>query len=163
VALSLHSRMVRRVGGVGVIALAANLLAGCYTQAPVDLSMTSPTNADVAVELNDRGRYELKGSIGESPKRVEGRLLGMSDSTLTVAVQNVISIGGGRATWAGESVQLPRTGVSEVSQRKFSRTRTFLAVAAIVGAVVAIFVGTDLIGGGGNGSGGDTPPPGGES
>jgi hypothetical protein len=161
---SLRSRRVRFVGGVGVIALAANTLTACYTQAPVDLSMSAPANAEVAVEISDRGRYELGGSIGESPRIVEGRLVSASDSALTVAVRNVIAIGGGRTQWAGERVQIRRTGVSQVSERKLSRSRSFLAAAAVVAGVVAVFVTTALIGGGGSGDGPtDRPPPTGET
>ena len=162
--LSLRSRTLRGAGCAGTLALATQLLAGCYTYTPVDTSLRVPTDTEVAVEINDRGRYELNGSIGQSPKRVEGRLLAASDSTLTVAVRNVIALTGERAEWAGESVAIRRTGVTGVEERKFSKSRSFLGAALAIAAVVVVFVTTGLIGGG-SGSPGDgtEPPPGNES
>ena len=162
--LSLRSRALRTTGCAGALALATQVVAGCYTYAPVDTSLSVPAQREVAVEINDRGRFELNGSIGTSPKRVEGRLVRASDSTLTVAVQHVISVGGERNDWAGEQVDLRRTGVSEVQERRFSRSRTILGVALTLGAVLAVFLGTGLVGGGGgDGNGGTEQPPPGES
>lgn len=148
----------RGIGCAGAVALAAQILGGCYTYTPLDTSLSVPTGREVAVEINDRGRYELNGSMGQQPKRVEGRLTSASDSTLTLSVEHVISLTGDRASWAGESVAIQRTGVSGVEERKFSKTRSFLASALTIAAVIVVFVSTGLIGsGGGSGSNGSEP------
>jgi len=161
--VALRSRAVRRAGVVGTAALAAQLLAGCYTYAPVDVSLGMPAERDVAVDLSDRGRYELGGSIGQSPARVEGRLLSASDTTLTLAVSSVSSIGGAKAPWAGEAVTVRRSGVASVQQRRLSKGRTALLIGALIGAAALIFTAGLAIGGGSDSGGGDTGGGNGES
>jgi hypothetical protein len=154
--LALRTRAVRTAGGVGTVALAVQLLTGCYTYAPVDVSLGVPTQREVAVDITDRGRFELGGAIGQSPARIEGRLLAASDTTLTLAVSNVQALGGATTPWAGEPVTVRRTGVAGVRQRKLSASRTALLVGAIAGAVALVFTAGLAIAGGGDDAGGDT-------
>jgi hypothetical protein len=161
--LTLRSRAWRGVGCAGAVALAAQLLAGCYTYAPVDTSAGAPADRDVAVDLTDRGRYELGGTIGQSPRRIEGRILATSDSTLTLAVRSVQSITGATSTWAGESLQVRRTGVSGVSARRLSRSRTALFVLAVATGFALVVTAGLAIANNNGASGGDTGGPGGET
>lgn len=154
--LALRSRAVRTAGCAGTAALAVQLLTGCYTYAPLDVSAGSRAPGEVAVDISDRGRYELGGSIGQSPARIEGRLLAASDTTLTLAVHNVQAIGGATTPWAGEPVTVRRSGVAGVRQRQLSKSRTALLIGAIVAGVALVFTAGLAIGGGSDGGGGDT-------
>jgi hypothetical protein len=73
---------------------------------------------------------------------VQGRLVAVDDSTLTVAATSVLSLTGENVTWTGERVTLPRSGVGLVQQRALSRGRTvvaaLIAVAAALGALAAV-------------------------
>ena len=138
-----RSSRIRHLGAIGIAAFAAQTLTACYTQQPVvDPAAASGRNVEVVVDLTDRGRYELRGALGESPRSVQGRLVAVDDSTLTVAATSVLSLTGENVTWTGERVALPRTGIALVQQRSLSRPRTVVAfvaaVAVAVGALAAV-------------------------
>ena len=161
--LRLASMRARSLAGVGGSALAIQLLAGCYQYVPVDASTSVPLRRDVAVEITDRGRFELGGAIGTSPTRVEGRILSASDTTLTLAVRNVHAIDGSTTPWAGEAVTVRRSGIAGVRERRLSAARTGLLAGLFAGAVALVFtVGLSVFGGSSN-PGTDTGGPGGET
>ncbi len=137
--LSLRSLWVRRAGLVGGVTLSGQLLAGCYTTAP--LPTVTPASGEVVVDLTDRARVDLNGALGESPQRVMGRVLAVSDSSYTLAVGSVESLRGSVARWTGESVELRRSGIASVQARRLSRNRTMFAVLSAVG-VFALAVAT---------------------
>jgi hypothetical protein len=129
-----RSHRIRHLGAIGIAAFAAQTLTACYSQQPVvDPAAVSGRNVEVMVDLTDRGRYELRGALGESPRTVQGRLVAVDDSTLTLAATNVLSLTGENVTWTGERVALPRTGIALVQQRSLSRGRSVLAAVVAVG------------------------------
>ncbi len=110
---------------------------------------------EVAVELNDRGRLLVGDRLGESVARVEGRMLGSTDSAVTLSVTRLVMLQGSSALWAGEQVDIPVEGVRSFRLREFSRGRSvMLAVAAVAG--IALFGGIlSVVGGGNKGPPGD--------
>ena len=136
---------------------AAAALSGCYTYRRAPES--APVGAQVAVQINDRGRAALADSLGPSPDRVEGRLLAADDSTITLGVSAVKPRDGERTPWAGERVLLRRSSINDVLERQLSVARSVGVAAGVIGGVVAFFVTRDLIG---DSDGGDSDrrPPG---
>jgi hypothetical protein len=128
--------------------LAASVLAfqiGCHTYLP--LQETAPTiGREVAVELNDRGRLLVGSRLGESVLRVDGRLMEVTDSVVTLSVTRTVMLQGSSAVWTGESVTLPREGLRGFRIREFSRGRTAFLVGGLVLAAVSIVGGFGLIG-----------------
>ena len=118
---------------------------GCYTYVPVE-STTPPLGRTVAFEISDQGRVSLADRMGPGITAVEGRLLGIEGDQLVISVFGVETIREGRSSWSGETVRLDRAFVSRVRERQLSKTRTWLASAAVTAAVVALVVATDLTG-----------------
>jgi hypothetical protein len=136
---------------------AAAALSGCYSYRRAPES--APVGAQVAVQINDRGRAALADSLGPSPDRVEGRLLAADDSTITLGVSAVKPRDGERTPWAGERVLLRRSSINDVLERRLSVARSVTVAAGVIGGVIAFFVTRDLIG---DSDGGDSDrrPPG---
>src|SRR5690606_15262 len=74
---------------------------------------------------------------------VEGRMVSRSDSTFMLAVQDALTDRGTRMRWAGEVVELPEIYVGQVMERRLSKGRTGLLVAAVL-AGAALVLTTDL-------------------
>ena len=147
---------IRRRGWALALACAWPLL-GCYSTVPV--TGVPATDAVLILDLNDRGRVALGDSIGPSASRVAGELQAVRDSSYVVRVASVQYLNGQSNRWSGEQLTVPMALVRDVRERRFSRARTYGLAAGLVAAVVAVVVGTDLIGGGGEPVGGNPPPP----
>lgn len=127
------------------------MVLACHRYDPI----TSPTVArgtNVSVSLTDFGTANLGRLLGMGVGTVEGDLLVMSDSALTISVQVVRQRDGVETFWKGERVTIPRADVAEIRERRFAKGKSAIAtvalIAAAVGAVEA-FIGT--------GSGAPTP------
>jgi hypothetical protein len=158
----LRSRLVRRIGLAGGVLLAAHSVGGCYAQQRVDTSMGLPTNAEVVLDITDRGRVALDGRIGQSPKRVSGRVQSFTDSTVTLSMKEVEGLSGERQPWQGEIVTLPRDAVGGVETRRISRARTLTFAALLVAGLVALVVGISIASDGAGGGDTDRGPGGGD-
>lgn len=134
----------RRLTGVAAaLALATNT--ACYTYAPL-ATVTPAAGQHLALELSDQGRVAVSERLGPGVVRVEGRLLELRDSVLHVGVTRVATVGGGVANWAGERVAIPQSAVARTTERRLSKTRSFLAAGIVVAAVVAFALTRDLLG-----------------
>ena len=102
------------------------------------------------MQLNARGRSLVADRLGESVMQVEGRLIGSTDSEVTLSVTRTVMLQGSSAVWAGEQVTIPREGVRGFRLREFSRGRTAMFAVAVV-AGIAILGGLISLVAGGNG------------
>jgi hypothetical protein len=125
---------------------------GCYVYTPV--AVPPAPGSRLLLELNDRGRVGLGGSIGSSAKSVEGLLQAQTDSAYSLKVVAVSYLNGQTNQWTGEQLVVSRDFVRDVTSRQYSRSRTFLAAAAIVAGTVLLIVTRSIIGGGSPGNGG---------
>jgi hypothetical protein len=147
----------RAAGALARAALAALLLAGCYSYRP--LHTVPEPGTYVVFDLTDRGRAALSDSIGPEVARAEGILDTRSDSVYVVRMQAVEGFRGTRSKWTGERIGFRPEYVRSVSERSFSKRKTALVVGAGVVAAVAFIASRDLFGFGG----GDSPnEPGGD-
>ena len=127
---------------------------GCYVYTPV--AAPPAPGSRLLLELNDRGRVGLGGSIGASAKSVEGLLQAGSDSMYSLKVVSVGYLNGQRNQWNGEPLGVSRDFVRDVKSRQYSRSRTYMTAGAIVAGTVLFIVTRGLIGGGSTGDkGGD--------
>jgi hypothetical protein len=128
----------RRFSGYAV-AVASILNLGCYTAGPI---MADPQPAErVVFTLNDRGRAALSQQLGSGPVSVEGLVESADTDAYVVRVSRVSYITAGATTWTGERVRIGRDAVGMMQQRKLSRGRTFMAIAA-AGLAFGLFVAT---------------------
>ena len=129
-----HKRLRAVVAGLLFLPWAT----GCYTYVPL-WQGTPQTGTLIAVGLSDRGRAELANRIGPGARQLTGRVAGLSDSSLTLAVSSVTYIGPGTPMiWNGEMVVIPRDVVSGIQERRLSKTRSWLAAGAAVAAIALI-------------------------
>ena len=128
------------------IALLGLTVTGCYTLQRAG-GATPPAGQRVAFDVNDAGRSALGGLIGPEVAQIEGRLLSNGTEDYLLAVSTVRLLRGGEQVWSGEQVRIRREHVTTTYERRLSRGRT-LALAAVAGGVVAVFVGRSLAGAG---------------
>lgn len=125
-------------------------LAGCYSYTP--LATPSPVaGTKVALVLTDVGRVGLGPAVGAGTSRLEGTIVGTSDTGYVLSVSDVFGIGGSHAQWAGETVYVQKSYVANSMERRFSRGRTVFVAGGAAAAVVTFLLTRDLLGLGGGG------------
>lgn len=134
---------------------------GCYQYVPITAS-APVAGTEVSLGVNDQGRVALAGQIGPGARRLRGRLTQATDSLFVISLTSVEYVGAPvPARWAGEAISLSRDYVSDIGERRLSRSRSWLTagvVAALAAAVSTIAIvgfgsdgGSDRPGGGGGG------------
>ena len=146
-------RVTRRLPLLG----AAGLLAGCYTYTPLQTPDPAPQQR-VALVLTDQGRVGAGPLIGSGVARVDGALIGSTDSDYTLQVAGITDIRGAMSRWSGETITLRRSWVGNAYERRFSKPRTYLLAGALTAGFVAFAASRHLFGIGG---GVENQPPGG--
>lgn len=142
---------------VPVLAAAALVLpaAGCYRSVPI--AGTTPTpRARVELQLTDRGAADLGPRIGNSVDRVQGTVVEANDSTITLALSSTTDRRGIDQSWTGEVVAFHRDHVARVSERRLSRSRSWLLAAGILAMAIAVSGFSGAFGGDERGSEGGT-------
>lgn len=134
--------------GHGALLASLGLLAGCYTYAPLP-SVEPVTPAHVALVLSDQGRVGASPNVGSGVARVEGALIGSTDSAYTLRVAAVTDIRGAQSRWTGETITLRRTWIGNAYERRFSKSRTYLLVGAMTTGFFAFAATRHLFGIGG--------------
>jgi hypothetical protein len=86
----------------------------------------------VRVELTEEGSQEITKQVGPRGSILEGVLRAKSESVLTFGVTALTRMNGVEETWRGEHVTVPRSLVSRVQVRKFSKLNTGLFIAGLV-------------------------------
>src|SRR3989442_11964848 len=87
--------------------------------------------------------------IGPGVARVDGAVVGATDTAYVLSVSDVLGINGGRNPWAGETVQVQRAYVANSLERRFSRGRTFVVPGGAAAGGVAFLLTPNLFGLGG--------------
>lgn len=123
---------------LGALAASIGLITqlGCYSYRPT-YGQAPTAGGQVRVSLSDAGRAQLSDQLGESIDWVQGTIASVDSTQLTVDVTLTRSLRGSYATWFGDRVQIPSRGVSQVTSREFSKSRSwFLAAGLTAGLVV---------------------------
>jgi len=156
-----RTRFWRRFVG-GLCAVSLSLQMGCYTFKPLQTSVPA-MGTRIAVMLNDRGRYALGDKLGSAVDKVDGLLVEVDSSKVTLEVYRTTDLRGNTASWTGERVQVPKDAISGYQERQFSKRRTWILVGTTVGVVVAsmLMVNLNLFGGFTHAD--QSPPPGSQS
>jgi len=136
------------------------VVAGCYTYTPLEAPSPAPQER-VALVLTDQGRVGAGPTMGAGLARVEGMLIGSTDSDYTLRVAEVIDIRGAVSRWSAETVTLQRSWVGNAYERRLSKSRTYLLASALTVGVVAFIASRTLFGS--SGPFVENPPGGGEA
>lgn len=148
-------RRWRRVAGGCLLAFLNGVASACYTNTPVVAAPVPGARLDL--ELNDRGRVGLGENVGPAAITVEGLLQSQTDSAYTIRVASVVYVNGQSNKWNGEPLTVQKDFVKDVSERRFSRGKSFLAAGIVTAGVLAFALSRNLLGAGNA----DRDPPGG--
>lgn len=140
---------MRRLHAIIAILLAA----GCYRYEP----MTVPTPSvgrEYRATLSAGGAVALEPVLGKDVVVFEGMLRSESVDTLRFALTRTQTRQGRVASWTGEVIDVPRSGVANLQRRVLDRPKTFRT--ALLGILGGIAVGLAIKGlaGTDNGTGG---------
>lgn len=130
------------------------LTIGCFSSRPI-VGTGIPAGTQIELRLTDAGRLAMSDVLGPSVDVVAGRLVSRDSTAWTLAVSSIQLLRGGQQAWSGEHLRIRPEHVALASERKFSRGRTAVVSAVVVGIIVAA-VKSGLSG---SGHGGDDPPP----
>jgi hypothetical protein len=126
---------------------------GCFGYYP-RADGTGLVGRDLVLSLSDSGSVVLARQIGAQIGEVTGRIITDSANTYMVSMVSVRSRMGIETDWKGEHIAIPRPLVSQIAERRFSRTRTAVFGTAIGIALYAI---REAFQGSGGGFGGPSP------
>jgi hypothetical protein len=127
----------------------------CYGYYP-SAAPAPGVGAQVALTLNDAGSAEMARLVGPAAEVLEGRISSDSGASVILAVTRVRQHDGSEIPWKGERIAVSKTLVSTIRERRFSRGRTGVATALVVGGLTAAITAF-----GGNGAGKLPANPGG--
>jgi hypothetical protein len=141
-----------------VLALTA-ATGACYTYRPIEGTEPAPGHA-VRVEVNAEGTDRLARQLGPRITQLEGRVASLESDTLRFLVRVARTPEFIESYFKDDTVSLPRTAISGMSERKLSTGPTVavggLLVAGAIGAASALS--GDAGYGGGRGLGGPVNP-----
>ena len=129
-------RLVRRLVRLAAMLALAGALPACYSYRAVPVEQV-PVGTAVRARISLAEAEKLEALTGRDDRVLEGALLDKPDSTLLIAVSNVVGFQGGLPQRAQQRVSVPRSGVLEVEIRKLHRARTLGIVALGATAVGA--------------------------
>jgi hypothetical protein len=108
------------------------------------------------VSLNDAGRVALGPAIGSGVDRIDGMMLEMDSTGMTLSVKHLIGLDGSVQVWSDELVRIENSQVRTIALRRFSPVRTAALGAAGVGSMfIMVASGLNPFGLGGEPGGGD--------
>ena len=96
--------------------------------------------------MSDFGRLEASRQIGPRADRVEGALVGITDTGYLLAVSGVKPIDAEWVRWTGETVSVRRDHVALLYERRLSTVRTAVFIGGVAAALVATVVRFELFG-----------------
>jgi hypothetical protein len=146
-----------RKAGAFVLIFLLGFTSGCYTFTPLASSPTPGT--ELVLGLNDQGRVSLGQSVGPSAQTIEGRLSTKNDSAYVIAVKSVRYFNGGTNIWSGEPLTVGTSLVQEARERRFSPSKTGLAVGVAAAAVLSFILTRNLFGSSSPDKTPNPPPP----
>ena len=122
---------------LGTVLLLAGTTAGCYMQRPLATPIPAPSTRIVA-QLTDSGAVAVGSRLGPGAVEVEGVVSNASESTWDLNLLRVSYRGGTSNTWNRELVSFPRFALSNATERRVNKTRSWLVAGLIgVGAILA--------------------------
>lgn len=129
---------------VSLAALQTVVATGCYSLQPVT-RQEFPAGIILSASINDAGRVALADKMGANITTVQGRLVQKDTAGYLLAVSEVETFRFGTQVWSGERIQIRNEYVNQVSERKFSKSKTALVAGAAI-AVVAIMATQGILG-----------------
>jgi hypothetical protein len=112
--------------------LLAGVSSGCYVQQPLENPIPSPSTRIVA-QVTDSGAVAVGNRLGPGAVEVEGVVSTANESAWNLNLLRVSYRGGTSSTWNRELVTFPRFALSNATERRVNKTRSWL-MAGLIGA-----------------------------
>src|SRR2546430_5711970 len=100
-------------------------LAACFTQAPLAGPVPAPETRIVAM-VTDSGVLAMSNAIGPSATEVEGIVAGADATSWDLRLLRVEYRNGQSVPWNRELVRFPRSALSQATERRFSKGRSWI-------------------------------------
>lgn len=142
-----------------VIARAAILVAAltaCYTRQPLETAVPAPATRIIA-RVTDSGAVALGGAVGPGALEVEGVVATADEVAWNLNLLRVDYRGGSSVIWNRELVSFPRSMLSNVSEKKVNKPRSWMAAGLIAAGTFLASRLFSQLGGGEEGGGEPTP------
>lgn len=131
-------------------------LTACYTQQPLGTAVPAPTTRIIA-RLTDSGAVAVGPSVGPGALEIEGVVATADEAAWNLNLLRVGYRGGSSVIWNRELVSFPRNSLAFVTEKKVSRSRSWLAAGLVAaGAILASQLFSHR---GADEPGGGEPPP----
>ena len=114
------------------------LLCACYVTTPVPSAPAPAPGTKLHVQLTDGGSASLAQYLGPNVDYVDGRLLGESDTTMSLSVSGLTFRSGQEQYWKGENVSLPHSAIATIQQKRVSWWRSGLLAGGIIAGLTSI-------------------------
>lgn len=114
------------------------LLCACYVTTPVPSAPAPVPGTKLHVQLTDAGSASLAQYLGPNVNYVDGRLLGQSDTAMSLSVSGLTFRSGEEQYWKGENVSLPHSAIATIQQKKVSWWRSSLLAGGIIAGLTSI-------------------------
>ena len=113
----------------------ASFLVGCYSQYPLGLSVPAPATR-VTAEVTDTGTVVMGNAIGPGAIGLEGIVADANATTWKLYMLRVDQRGGISTVWNGELVTFPRNALTNVSEKRLDRKKSWAAAGLIAAAAI---------------------------
>lgn len=121
-------------------AVMISTFAACYSRTPIATSTPVPSTQIIA-RLTDSGVVEMGRTIGSGAYEIEGVIAEADPSVWKLHLTRVEQRTGSSIKWNRELVSFPRFALTDVIEKRFDRTRSWMAAGLVVaGAIVAAVV-----------------------
>jgi hypothetical protein len=140
---------------VSLMALAlAPYVTACYTQTPLTTPVPAPDTRIVA-QVTDTGVLSMSNALGPGAAEVEGIVAAADPTSWDIRMARVDYRGGTSVLWKGEMVRFPRSALTNLTERRFNKPRSWLMAGLITSTALLAARVLGVIGG----EGIDKPPP----
>lgn len=113
-------------------------LCACYVTTPVPSAPAPVPGTKLHVQLTDAGSASLAQYLGPNVNYVDGRLLGQSDTAMSLSVSGLTFRSGEEQYWKGENVSLPHSAIATIQQKRVSWWRSGLLAGGIIAGLTSI-------------------------
>ena len=147
---------MKRATSVVSLLLLAGQTSACYVQRPLETPVPAPQMRIVA-QVTDSGAVAVGSRLGPGAVQVEGVVATADESAWNLKLLRVDYRGGTSNTWNRELVTFPRFALSNATERRVNKTRSWLLAGLIgAGAILASQLFSEFSSG--EGDDGEQPP-----
>jgi uncharacterized protein (DUF2342 family) len=117
---------------VGAMLVTALLGDACTTYTSLE-AVPAPASETIRLSLTDEGRTQTLGPLGTQVSSVEGEVRSVSDTAITMSVEEVGRVSSDAERFHGVSVTIPSRYIVGVERKHVQVRRSLMIAGAIIG------------------------------